>query len=273
MNFGKTFKDAASVMSRHSPTILTGVGVAGFVTTVVMAFRAGPSVAEAHKWYSGTRERACEDDYPSEEARKAVIIDSYKEEAIELVPVIAPVAVLGGVSIACFLVANKVNSDRQAALMAAYSLSERTLTTYQQKVIEKLGEDAHSDILNETSKEIIQNSVPEDYDPGTEVVPWGQVRIYDNVTGRYFYSTREAILEAESTINKRLLSENRVPLQEFYYELGLEERFILGECMGWDMTSYYANNMLDIFFSPMLDDEKNPCLAINYHVIIFERTA
>ena len=273
MNIGKTISAVASTMSRHSPAILTGVGIGGFVTTVVMAFRAGPVAAEAHTWYAGTRERVVNDQTYSEEETKLLVKDSYKEEAKELAPVIAPVALVGAASIGCVVMANKVNADRHAAVMAAYSLSERTLSTYQQKVIEKLGEDVHSDILTDTTKEIVQNNVPTGYDKELEVVPMGQVRVYDNVTGRYFYSTREAILEAESAINKRLLDETRVPLQEFYYELGLEERFTLGESMGWDMTSYYAHNKLDIFFSPMLDDEKNPCLAINYHVIIFDHTA
>lgn len=273
MNIGKAFESASGLVIRHSPAILTGAGIAGFVTTVVMAFRAGPTVSEAHNWYSNTRERVRNDSEYSEKTSKALIVDSYKEEALELAPAVVPVVLVGTASVACVLFANKISADRHAAVMAAYSLSERTLSTYQQKVIEKLGEDVHSDILDETTKEIVRTSVPDGYDREREVIPMGQVRVYDNVTGRYFYSTREAILEAESTINKRLLDETRVPLQEFYYELGLEERFSLGECMGWDMTSYYANNKLDIFFSPMLDDDKNPCLAINYHVIIFDRTA
>jgi hypothetical protein len=273
MNLGKALGNVAATVSRHSPAILTGVGIAGFVTTVVMAFRAGPTASEAHNWYSATRGRIREDSGYSEEEAKELVVDSYKEEAKELAPVMLPVVLAGGASIACVLVANKIHADRHAAIVAAYSISERTLSTYQQKVIEKLGEDVHSDILTDTTKEIVQSTVPDGYDKDSEIVPMGKVRVYDNVTGRYFYSNRETILEAESAINKRLLNETRVPLQEFYYELGLEERFVLGDCMGWDMTSYYSNNALDIFFTPMLDDEKNPCLAINYHVIIFERTA
>lgn len=273
MNIGKVLSGATKTISRHSPAILTGLGVGGFVTTVVMAFRAGPVATEAHCWYSGTRARVADDISCSEEEAKELVKDSYKNEAKELAPIVGPVVIVGAASIACVLMANKVQADRRSALMAAYSLSERTLSTYQKKVIEKLGEDVHSDILTDTTKEIVQNNVPKGYDRELEVVPMGQVRVYDNVTGRYFYSTREAILEAESNINKRLLDETRVPLQELYYELGLEERFLLGECMGWDVTSYCSNNKLDIFFTPMLDDEKNPCLAINYHVVIFERAA
>ena len=79
-------------------------------------------------------------------------------------------------------------------------------------------------------------------------------------------------MTAESEVNKRLINEVRVPLEEFYYELGLEETFLLGKKLGWDISSpYYNGGNLDVYFTPMLDDDKNPCLVLNYHVMVLDR--
>lgn len=280
MDWKGLVRTAAGAVSRHSPAIFTALGIVGFGTTVVMTAKAAPAATDVHYREAWSREDARADldnGVISEEELKKQVKDSYVKEFKEVAPLYLPAAGMGVISVGCFLMANKIHVDREAAVMAAYSLSEKTLATYQDKVIERLGEEAHRDILDEATKELARREVPEDLDPNAIVVPdgGGTIRCYDNVTGRYFFSSRERILEAESAINKRLLNETRVELQEFYYELGLEDRFTLGEAMGWDISSPYfaADNTLNVWFTPMLDDDKNPCLALNYHVLIFERHA
>lgn len=264
-------KTAVTALSKNSPAIFTGLGIVGVGTAVVMAFKAGPAAKDVHEYHSDIRRQVRE--FNTEEEQKELISQDVLEEAKELAPVCLPAIGVSVLSVSCFLLANKVHADRQAALMAAYSLSTETLTRYQEKVIEKLGEETHSDILQKTMEEVAQNHPEPGYDKELEVIPHGMVRCYDTVTGRYFYCSKEKIMEAESEINRRLLAETRVPLQEFYYALGLEERFQLGEAMGWDISSYYAHdNSLQVVLGPHLDDEKNPCLALYYHVTIFDRS-
>ena len=276
MRLTDILKAACDGMSKHSPEILTGLGIAGFCATVMMVAKASPSADRIHKDAEDKRLDVAyeiDEDLIDPDDGKKTIRDSYIHEARQLAPLYAPAATVGVMSVACFLFANKIQADRQAAVMAAYSLSEKTLSTYQRKVIERLGEDAHREILDEATREIVRDDAPDGDEHLKLPVPEGMVRCYDNVTGRYFFSNKEKIIEAESTINKRLLNETRINLQEFYYELGLEERFMLGDSMGWDVSSPYYPQMMDIWFTPMLDDEKNPVLAINYHVAIFERQA
>lgn len=40
-------KSARTAMKRHSPEILTGIGIAGMITTTVMAVRATPKSAHS----------------------------------------------------------------------------------------------------------------------------------------------------------------------------------------------------------------------------------
>lgn len=256
--------------SSHSTAILSGLGIAGFATTVVMVAKAAPMAREAHEVELWNRTEGIQG-LEEEEAKKAVR-ESYISEAKDLLPLYGPPAAVGAASIACFLLANKVQADRRAAVMAAYSLSTETLSRYQEKVIEKLGEDGHREILRDISKEHVRENVPDGYDPNMEVIPAGKVRVYDSVTGRYFYSRKEDIYEAESAINQMLIDQAAVRHQEFYYLLGLEESYALGDAMGWDISSNGASS-LKVWLSPHLDDEKNPCLCLNYHVTIFDRSA
>ena len=258
--------------SDNSPAIFTGLGIAGFGTTVVMTARVASRVEQTHKRYRWDRDDILMDQSLPEEKRKSYLKDTYVEEAKELAPLCCPVAAVGAISVGCVLMAHKIHADRQAAIMTAYSLSTDALNRYQAKVIEKLGEEVHQDILDSSTKEFVHNSTPTDGYKESTVIPEGTVRCYDAVTGRYFFSNREKILEAESEVNKRLINQVSVPLQDFYYEMGLEESFVFGKKAGWDISSpYYEGGNLDVYFTPMLDDDKNPCLVLNYHVIMLDR--
>lgn len=272
MNVGNLLRSARDVVAKHSPEILTGLGILGFGTTVVMVAKASPAATDIHALEKEERTRIQNWNGAEEDEKKEAIKESCIREAKALLPLYGPPAAVGVISIGCFIMSNRIKTGRHAALAAAYSLSTETLSRYQEKVIEKIGEKEHEDILKETTKEMVRDHTPEGYDHESEVVPMGMVRCYDNVTGRYFFSNKEKIMRAESEINKRILQETRLHLQDFYYALGLEERFNLGEILGWDISAYNAkDNCLDIYFAPMLDDDKNPCLAINYHCMVFER--
>ncbi len=270
MSLSQILNSVSRSVERNLPAILTGLGVTGFVTTVVIAVKATPAADQCHSRH--TRTRADIQDEPEyeydDETRKKLLRDDILEEAKELAPMYLPVVGMGLVSIACFVGASKVHADRQATLLAAYSLSEKTLATYQEKVKERLGEDMHKEALDSTMRDIVRETeAPE----GTLVVMEGKFRFYDTVLGRYFYSTREEIMGAESEINRRLLMETRVPLSEFYSTMGIEDHGNVTDCMGWDISSRYVQAM-EIMFTPMFDDEKNPCTAIHYHVTIFDRS-
>ena len=45
-NMTALFRDIQSAVSKHSPEILTGLGVAGMITTTVLAVRATPKALE-----------------------------------------------------------------------------------------------------------------------------------------------------------------------------------------------------------------------------------
>ena len=186
-------------ISKHSPEILTGLGVAGMVTTTVLAVRATP---------------------------KALILIEQKknEECVgKLTPVetvktawkcYIPSAVVGGASICCLIGASSVNLRRNAALATAYALSESTLRDYQKKVVEEIGEKKEKTVREAIAKDKIeQNPVSKNE---IIITGTGETRCYDVMCKRYFKSNIEMLRKVENDLNRRMRSENYISLNEFY---------------------------------------------------------
>ena len=124
-NISKIISSVRTSASKHSPEILTGIGIAGLVVTTVMAVRATP---KALILIEDRKKELREDTLTPVETVKAVWI------------CYVPAALTGTVSIACLIGANSVNLRRNAALATAYTLSESALKEYQEKVVETIGE-------------------------------------------------------------------------------------------------------------------------------------
>lgn len=262
-------KPATDAIAKNSPHILIGAGVAGFVATVALAIKATPTAADIHEDYEG--ERLNQKSHHKmgridDEDLKRFTRESYVEEAKELAPVYLPTVLMGSASIACVLVGHRIQVKRGAAVLAAYSLAERTLETYQDKVIERLGEDGARELKQEVSNQLAVDDCPFDADYSYLPDGEGNVLCYDRVTGKFFKSTKERIREAEAAVNKRLIDEATVRLGDFYYELGIEDHSFVADAVGWDLGKCKP----DVYFTSMLDDKERPCLVLNYDVCLVD---
>lgn len=117
-NLTKICRSVKTATVKHSPEILTGIGIAGMVTTTIMAVRATPKAI-----------RLLEDEKHRQKADKLEPIDVVKVAWKCYIPA----AVTGTVSVACLIGASSVNARRNAALTAAYTISESTLRDYQKR--------------------------------------------------------------------------------------------------------------------------------------------
>lgn len=243
-NLAKFFKDAGKVVSKHSPEILTGVGIVGMVTTTVLAVKATPKalqLIEERKREEGRH------DLKSLEVVKA----AWK-------PYI-PAMVTGVTSMTCLIGASSVNARRNAALAAAYTLSETALSEYRDQVVESLGEKKEQTIREKISQKQLDKtpiSTSEVYITGR-----GNTTCLDPLSKRYFKSDRDLITKAENKLNKRMLHDicGQVSLNEFYDEIGLD-RTDLGDNIGWD-----TDHLIDLDITAGLDDNGEPCLVIGHH--------
>lgn len=130
----KYFKMVTRVLKKRSPEILTGFGIAGMVTTTVLAVKATPKAltliqdAEIEKVDVQVKEGKGPDELVKTLTPAEVVKVAWK-------PYI-PALLLGTASVACLIGANSVHTRRHAALYSAYKLSETALTEYKDKVKE-----------------------------------------------------------------------------------------------------------------------------------------
>ena len=80
------------------------------------------------------------------------------------------------------------------------------------------------------------------------------------VTGRYFRCDYDLLRKTEVRINRRLLSEMFVSLNELYDELDLPHCGI-GDDIGWNI-----DEEIDFSFSSHLTPNNIACLAVDYNV-------
>lgn len=242
-NLSSIAKSVRTAMKKHSPEILTGIGIAGMITTTVMAVRATPKALVLIE----DKKTELETD-----------ILSGKEIVKIAWPCYIPAAVVGTVSIFCLIGASSTNLRRNAALATAYTLSESTLKEYQEKVVETIGEKKEQSIRDSVSKDKMMRN------PVREVIlteKGGNTICYDVISGRYFKSDRDKISRVVNELNRRMRDEMYITLNDFYYELGLDGTK-MGDMLGWNIDKGY----IELAFSSHLDANDTPCLVIDYQV-------
>lgn len=261
-------KGIATAIGKHSPEILTGIGIAGMLTTIVMAVRATP---KALMFMEEEKERILEEDLADDEELEETSERSDTEASIKEIQLspkeivktcwkcYIPTAITGTVSVICLIGASSVNMRQKAALATAYALSESALREYRGKVLETVGDKKEQAIRDAVVKEKVQKTPIN----SSEVIPTakGDTLCLDYVSGRYFRSDIDTIRRAIDKLNRRLMDEMYVSLNDFYYEIGLPPSG-LGDTLGWNIDQ----GRIDPMFSTQLAEDGTPCLVVGYLV-------
>lgn len=243
-NVTKFLRSTKMQLSKRSPEILMGLGITGMISTTVLAVRATPRALEL-----------------IEEAKNEKWVD--KLTPMDTVKAAwkcyIPAAITGATSIACLICANSIHAKRGAALATAYKLSEAALAEYSSKVIETVGEKKEELIRDKVAEEQIKKHPASQ----TEVIVIGKdtTRFLDPISGRYFETEIEKVRRAENIINRRLIGEMYMSLNEFYDEIGIPHTDI-GDLLGWNVD----DGMIDIRLPAGKDENDKPCLVIEFSI-------
>lgn len=228
----------------YSPEILMGVGIAGMITTTVLAVKATPKALES------------------------IEVEKEKQEVEELSPVdtikvtykyYIPAMVLGATSVGCLIGSHSVSARRTAAIATAYKISETALTEYKDKVVEVIGEEKEHEIkkavavdkMNDTP--IVDNQVV--------ITEKGNTLCFDVFSGRYFRSDADFLIRAQNEVNREMINNSYVSLNEFYVAVGLDP-IAIGNQMGWNTD----DRLLELDFSTQLVDDRIPCLVMDFNI-------
>ena len=238
------FKSTRNFLGKHSPEILTGIGVAGMITTTVLAVQATP------KALTLINEKKEELD-----VENLTVVETVKTAWSPYVPAVA----LGIVSTSCIIGASAVNRKRNAALATAYAISEKTLVKYRDKVIETLGEKKEKEVRNKVAQDEINNNPTSNSQ--VIVTSKGNTLCRDAISGRYFRSDIDKIRKIVNELNRQMVHQNYISLDEFYYELGLDT-IKNGSRLGWNLD----DGLIELDFSTCLAENDEPCVVIDYTI-------
>lgn len=247
-NMTALFKDVKTVVTKHSPEILTGLGIAGMIITTVMAVRATPKALELIEDRKDELELQPDDKLHPVDVVKA----TWK--------CYVPAAVTGVTSVACLIGASSVNLRRNTALATAYNLSATALSEYKEKVLETVGEKKEQAIRNKVAEERINK---EPVNQSAIIVSGnGNTRCFDTITKQRFTSDIEAIKRSVNELNRRMVNgEDYISLNDFYSEIGMDPVSI-GDDLGWNVT----RGLIEVTFSAQLDTDGVPCIVLDYAV-------
>ncbi len=236
-------KNLGKIIDKHSPEILIGIGITGMLTTTVMAVQATPKALRL------LDERKSND---VEDLNNIEIVKTTWKCYI-------PAAVTGSLSIACIIGANSVNSKRNAALATAYTLSETALKEYKDKVHKVVGDEKEEEIREAIVKDKLKNNPVEVRN--IVITEKGNTLCFDAISGRYFKSDIMTIEKSVNELNRTLLNESTVSLNDLYYELGLDNT-LLGDSLGWNVDK----GLIEITFDTQLATDDTPCVVLIYSV-------
>ena len=226
---------------RNSATILTCVGAVGVVATAVTAVKATPKairMMEAAKQEKG------------EELTRIEVVRT-------VAPVYIPTVALGVSTIACIFGANILNKRQQASLTSAYALLDNSFKEYRSKVKELYGEEADKTVRQEIAKDHYKDEdieVRDDYQ-----------LFYDEHSKTYFESTMEEVIKAEYDLNRQLVIEGGVFLNDYYRYMKLPET-IEGKELGWSsgiLESMYWAQWIEFDHTPVIMDDGLECIIIS----------
>lgn len=252
-------KKIQKVLTRKSPEILTGIGIAGVITTTVLAVKVTPKAlqlideAERKKAVVWNNENP---DYDNGADR----IKLTKTEIVKAAwkPYI-PVVVTGVCSVACIIGANSVHLKRNAALATVYQLSTTAFNEYKEKVVETIGEKKEKVVRQNIAKD----KVEKDPVSKTEVFVTGNGTslFYDVLSGRYFESDMNKVEKAVNNLNWSMNNGNEpyISLTQLYDELGLSHTGV-SDKIGWKVE----DGNIELAVSAQVADDGRPCLVMDF---------
>lgn len=238
------FKSTRRFLGKHSPEILTGFGVTGMIGTTILAVQATP---KALILIDEKKKELNTDELTVKETVKA----AWK-------PYI-PAVVLGVVSVSCIIGASAVNAKRNAALATAYTISERTLLRYRDKVIDTIGEKKEKEIREKVAQDEVNNKPVSNSQ--VIITSKGNTLCMDAISGRYFRSDLDKIRKIVHELNRQLTYNQYVSLAEFYNEIGLDP-IKNSSRLGWNLS----DGIIELHFSTCLAENDEPCVVVDYNI-------
>lgn len=198
----------------NSTSILTGFAITGVITTGIFA---GKASIKAEYVLADIRH---DDPCRYREMSK-------KEKLKTVAPIFVPAIISGVATIACIFATHSIDTQKQMALMSAYSLSEHAMKSMEDTLSDKKLKQVKETIFEDDVKKNPPKQ-EEMYDTGK-----GKTKFRDGIFGGDFYADIEYVKSVFNKYNKALNDGDIVYVNDLRWDLGLPQTD-MGSILGWD---------------------------------------
>lgn len=253
MDISNITKAAGALLRRNSSSILTGLGVAGSLTSAVLAVKATPRVIRkldaAYLEKNGVEFASQLDGLPVESlTKREVIAVAWRDYVPALgVEILTITSIIG---------AQSINLRRQATLVSLVGISETALREYQERMA------VEAPTKDRKVRDDIARKQLEDHpvnDAQVIIVDGGDQLFYDSYTDRYFKSSMQRVQKAINDINARINNQQFASLNELYDKLGLKH-VSQGDDMGWT-----PEHVLEMDYSTHMTEDDRSAIVLTYY--------
>lgn len=251
-------------LKKHSPEILMVAGIAGTVTSTVMACKATTKATklleEAKKEINAIHTIAEKDDQYSEKDLQQALTISYAQTGVKLAKLYAPAVIVGALSITSIVAGHKILKGRNIALAAAYAVVDKGFKSYRKNVVERFGQDIDKElrfgikaqeieevVKDKDGKEKIEKKTIHTINPLEDTSDY--TKIYDCGNTGWQKDAEYNLMflrRQQEYANDLLRSRGHVFLNEIYDMLGFP-RTKKGNIVGWiyDEKNPVGDNYID----------------------------
>lgn len=246
-------------LTKNAPTILAMTGITAMASSTYWAVKATPKAL-------ALKEKAeVEKNKKAGTFKGDKVNDWIPLTKVEIVQTCwrcyAPAFITGVLGAACLIGANSMNLRKNAALAAAYALSETNFKEYREKTLEEVGEKKEEKIRNAVAEEKITKN-PVNTSTVLETGN-GDTLCYDAICGRYFKSSIEKLKSALNELNMELVQDGYVSLNQYYDLIGLPDG-MLGDDLGWSINDHHSTVQLDLSAQLTKDEAQTPCMVVAF---------
>lgn len=217
MNLMPMLKAAGTTIGKYSPQILVGLGIAGFVTTVLFTAEAAPKSKETIETKEAELDRPLK---PIEKVECAWKIW-------------APVISMGVISASMVIGGHYMQTRRTIAMTAAYTMVADRADRYYKNMKELAGRTKANDVLEKTDQELV-NDIPDEKFDNAPSIMGGTDWFVDELSGQVFRHDIVKIREGVVEFNNKLMSEMRCTVNEMYDCIGLDHT-VMGDLLLYDI--------------------------------------
>lgn len=260
MDFSSLFKQAGKVAAKNSPAILTALGVSGTLTTAYLAAKAAFASVEVLQEAEATKRDEHFTDQSNDKGENVEVEFEglTRKEQVEAVwKLYVPAAMSAAMTVSAIIFSARIQDQRNAALVSAYTFAEKSLQDYRAKTVAKVGKKKEQEIRDEVAQDNVTKNPPRNNQ--VIVVSEGGVLCRDAYSGQYFQSDMESLRKAENDLNWEILNDGYASLSDWFHLIGIESTSESDE-LGWRDD----DGKVEIEYSTALTGQNKPCIVVTF---------